>query len=302
MSELKIDDIEQLSDQEKRRLTGKGLSYASEVTELLLGNSEAAPDLFPNIISVALSSCEMTCLDLSRNSHLTTLEVTDCNGLSEVIFGEGSNLKDVTIKWCESLCTLDVSPLKNLKRLELVECESLSEVSFGDACPLKEFTRRSNMALPWFDLSSVPHLEVLAVEDEEVENMEAFSLKETPRLAELSLCIEALEEPLDFSCDSLRRLSVSAFHLDALDLQGCPNLAELELVFSETVTALDLQALPGLRRLIIEDYEALSSIVLNPLSRLDYIKIKQCDVLEELKNMALAEGGEDDIRVEGVRS
>lgn len=298
MSDLKISDITLLNEQEKNRLiTSEGLTYASEVRKLILNGCEATPDLFPNITRLELSCSPFQQLDLSQNTKLTQLELTDCNELDGISFGDQCPLRSLTIRWCENLSRLDIASLSELRVLELEECEQLSSIEFGEDSPVKNFTRRNMMSLPWLDLKLTPKLTGLSIIDEVVENIEDFNIQHSKTLQSLCVSIEELDTELNFSCQSLLELSLSAYHAESLNLTECPKLSRLELVFSETIESLNLEIHNQLSDLIIEDYDALKSIALHPESKLRYIKIKNCDDLQEITHLQMMDDGEKDIRV-----
>jgi Leucine-rich repeat (LRR) protein len=205
---------------------------------------------------------------LSAFKNLSTLDLSDCKSLSDLIPLSGlTNLSTLDLSRCESLSDLTpLTGLTNLSTLDLYYCKSLSDLS-----PLAGLTNLTTLNLS--SRESLNDLSPLAG----LTNLTTLNLSNCRSLTDLTPLagLTNLSTLYLYGCQSLNDLS---------PLVGLTNLSTLNLGFCRSLTDLPpLVGLTNLSTLDLSDCKSLSDLTpLTGLTNLSTLDLSRCESLSDL--------------------
>lgn len=112
-------------------LTKAEIAAVTEIPTIAGCNDYTGIENFANLGSLSIQNSNLTKLDLSGNAMLTSLTVTDCPQLTEVIFAKKMNLESMTLSGCSKLQSLNLSGCTALKTLDITE-DSFDELDISN--------------------------------------------------------------------------------------------------------------------------------------------------------------------------
>ena len=186
----------------------------------------------PNTAELVSGHSEADILDLSNNTLLEKLIISDLTNLTQIIWPTNAEIKSIVLTWCTQLQHLDLSGLTHLTELKLENCNELTQITFAKSSTLESFERRRCRQLTMDNLESQAQLQKIVIDEFDLLGAPVIDLSEYKHLKKFSIML--IESAMDTTVLP-QSASLSLLHLYGVHLQQpisemeLPKLYDLEL-------------------------------------------------------------------------
>ncbi|MBQ9565408.1 MAG: hypothetical protein IJU98_07475, partial [Synergistaceae bacterium] len=242
-----------------------------------------------NLAELSIDECDVTGLDLSGNTVLTSLSLYGCESLTSLNVSGCAALVDLSVTECPKLADLDVTGCGALENVEVTDA-AITALDLGGRAELANLNLNGCSSLASLNVSGCSALTDVSLNGTAITDLDlsgcsgltSLSLADMPNLAELTLPSGATFDNFTLTGSRVVALTLNGSEkLTSLNLSGNAAMLELDLSGVPALTELDVSGC-GLVTLDLSGCAALEDLNANECSALISLNLEGCGKLSGL--------------------